>query len=722
LEIRMTRSRFIATFVVLSLAIVAPARAIDRVWFGGSGNWTDPSHWNPSGAPVAGDGAFLMAIEPTDKLITYDDARPTPPLYNKLFIDENGPGSVTLRQSANLLTAQTLTMGSSGPVMYEMYGGTGSFSTATVESHGHLAVSGTAHFNAGSFTQRGLVTLFSAFNAQDYAQYAGSLYLGENASYTGVNFRQQGAGISTIDRTMRLTGSYLFNSGPFNVTPPTDQLIKGGVSCATFEYNSAGSFGGSLEVTQRLNLWVGTATILGDLVNRGQSLTIWDDQSLGVGQDATMIGGTIAQAGTFGTPISGNIRQRPGRLNLAGGARWTQNGGMNVGGSVVVGSDQTGAATYTLNSGSVNLPNGGSIYLGHLSDGSFIQNGGNVIATTLVVGGAPTASFAGRYGTYVKNGGSLGGQFLGIIIGRDFSAGGAFTQNAGDTSCTELWINENGTNRGELNITGGSFTVNGRTINHGSFTQSGGVATFSDNFDGAGSVRLTGNAEMGVHRLRQNSVFIGGTARVHGTGNAFAPPTHRVLSLGFEEAAGGAFRGTWDLGASDLVIDYTGASPIASVQRYLASGYAGGNWNGTGLSSTAAAIQGRALGVAEASDVLGPAGGVFSGVFADPTSLLVMYTRSGDANLDGGIDLLDFNRLAVNFGRSGKVWSQGDFNYDGLVDLFDFNLLAANFGLAASGEVSPQDWSALAAAVPEPALASLPFAAAILLLGPRKRR
>jgi hypothetical protein len=129
----------------------------------------------------------------------------------------------------------------------------------------------------------------------------------------------------------------------------------------------------------------------------------------------------------------------------------------------------------------------------------------------------------------------------------------------------------------------------------------------------------------------------------------------------------------------------------------------------------------RALGFAEASDVLGPSGGTFSGVFVDSTAILVKFTRYGDANLDRAVDLFDFNRLAANFGGSGKVWSQGDFNYDGLVDLLDFNLLAANFGLSASGEVSPQDWSALAAAVPEPTLVTVPFAAAILLCS-RKRR
>jgi hypothetical protein len=76
----------------------------------------------------------------------------------------------------------------------------------------------------------------------------------------------------------------------------------------------------------------------------------------------------------------------------------------------------------------------------------------------------------------------------------------------------------------------------------------------------------------------------------------------------------------------------------------------------------------------------------------------------GDANLNGAVNLDDFNILAANFGQSGANWQQGDFNGDGRVSLDDFNLLAANFG-ATAGPNGPtaQDWGALGAAVPEPA-------------------
>lgn len=85
----------------------------------------------------------------------------------------------------------------------------------------------------------------------------------------------------------------------------------------------------------------------------------------------------------------------------------------------------------------------------------------------------------------------------------------------------------------------------------------------------------------------------------------------------------------------------------------------------------------------------------FAGQSVDSSSILIMYTRLGDANLSGTTDISDFAILASNFNGTG-LWSAGDFNYDGNVNIGDFSLLAANFnGSVASG-------TARAGAVPEP--------------------
>lgn len=50
----------------------------------------------------------------------------------------------------------------------------------------------------------------------------------------------------------------------------------------------------------------------------------------------------------------------------------------------------------------------------------------------------------------------------------------------------------------------------------------------------------------------------------------------------------------------------------------------------------------------------------------------------GDANLDGFVDVSDFNRWNINNTTSGGAWSRADFNADGAVNNVDFNLWNVN--------------------------------------------
>ncbi len=108
--------------------------------------------------------------------------------------------------------------------------------------------------------------------------------------------------------------------------------------------------------------------------------------------------------------------------------------------------------------------------------------------------------------------------------------------------------------------------------------------------------------------------------------------------------------------------------------------------------------------------IISDLGGLGEGVFNFNGSMTARATaRGGDANFDGTVNLIDFNTLAANFGTtSGATWLAGDFTFDGIVNLNDFNVLAGNFGLTASQSgPSTSDWSALASAIPEPAMTML---------------
>lgn len=120
--------------------------------------------------------------------------------------------------------------------------------------------------------------------------------------------------------------------------------------------------------------------------------------------------------------------------------------------------------------------------------------------------------------------------------------------------------------------------------------------------------------------------------------------------------------------------------------------------------------------------VLGPADGTTSDFFL-VRNALGSQLLSGDANIDGLVNLSDFNILTGNFGNSVTRWSQADFDFNGLVNLSDFNALASNFGLSAGpdGMVGPDDWAALSAAVPEPTAVSAVALGGLGLIRRRRR-
>ena len=132
-----------------------------------------------------------------------------------------------------------------------------------------------------------------------------------------------------------------------------------------------------------------------------------------------------------------------------------------------------------------------------------------------------------------------------------------------------------------------------------------------------------------------------------------------------------------------VAVQAVGQGHRTPVRDYLVLARNGGTWNGSGgitSSAAAAAPSTRAVGYAEASSLFTTFPATWLGRQVDNTSVLIRQTRLGDANLDGSVNLADFNRLAGNFGLSGKLWIDGDFNYDDSVNLGDFNALGGNYG------------------------------------------
>ena len=83
----------------------------------------------------------------------------------------------------------------------------------------------------------------------------------------------------------------------------------------------------------------------------------------------------------------------------------------------------------------------------------------------------------------------------------------------------------------------------------------------------------------------------------------------------------------------------------------------------------------------------------------------------GDANLDGSVDISDFNLWNSNKFTNVAAWCSGDFNADGVIDTSDFNLWNTEKFNSADG----------AAAVPEPAGLVLLMGGCFLALVARRR-
>jgi hypothetical protein len=99
-----------------------------------------------------------------------------------------------------------------------------------------------------------------------------------------------------------------------------------------------------------------------------------------------------------------------------------------------------------------------------------------------------------------------------------------------------------------------------------------------------------------------------------------------------------------DLNVNELVVDYAGPSVIASVIADLLSGRIEGASEVGGLPTF--------VGIAEAADL-----GLteFAGFVVDETAVVLKVTYVGDANLDGQVDALDYERIDLAIGNSGVL-------------------------------------------------------------------
>jgi hypothetical protein len=266
---------------------------------------------------------------------------------------------------------------------------------------------------------------------------------------------------------------------------------------------------------------------------------------------------------------------------------------------------------------------------------------------------------------------------------------------AGATVATSFDVAAQATVSVEAPVGIGAFTVDG-TVD---FTVGSAPSTVTEFKlsaalvqDATGTVNI--NTGANVTALATSRI---GTLRIPGTGTFTLQPhtsgqPRRVLSVKSLFMGNDPTQpaGVLDLTDNGMIVDYAFSTPHDYFKALITEGYNGGAWTGNGIrSSTAAAdaINPAALktGVGYAENDPNGGGFGYTSFLAQPvdaSTVLARYALYGDTNLDGQVNLADFNQLAEFFGRSGRNWLHGDSSYEGDVNLLDFNRLAANFGFS----------------------------------------
>jgi hypothetical protein len=252
---------------------------------------------------------------------------------------------------------------------------------------------------------------------------------------------------------------------------------------------------------------------------------------------------------------------------------------------------------------------------------------------------------------------------------------------------------------------------------------------------GDGSTSISNAASFSAEVIRQSSLSINAGSRVtlRPGGSGAGASVLGTLSLAGTPASPSA---TLDLSNNSAIINYTGASPVTTIRQQITAGRGGAGlghgWNGTGITSSIAAAanatdpESRSVGYAENSAMpLGPLT-TFRGQPVDATSVLITFTRTGDANLDGVVNDDDVTIVGATYapGVPQPSWALGDFDYNGFVDDDDVTLLGVFYDPSAPPLAAPTLPSAAGvAAVPEPGTVALLVTGLVgILLAMRVRR
>jgi hypothetical protein len=707
---------------------------------------------HPSAVAVAVTGNVYVADEFNRRIERFFDPSSWTSGTNTFTDPAVGPTSVSV--AAGQVLGSSLTLNSSmGLVATTVAVGASSAGTLAVSGGGLSAT--TLNLNSGSFTQSSGESSITSLN------FSGGAF-SQSGGETTVGTMVCNGSLGSLTVSGGSLSAASFNDDPMSNTCP---LIESGgnVSITTLTLSPGSQFtyqGGTHQIAS-MAISGGTLSGMPYTVNGGESIAL----TTGTISSSMMTiapSGSIAQTGgTFSSPIlniagtftysSGNI---PFTITLNEGGFFSvnstlssigilqvQSGGLVSGSGAITNSSAgqiigsgTVSASVT-NNGLIEPIDGLMELTGAVTNNSVITvSTGNEALFTNLARNAGSISLAG--GTVDTDGQSLTND--GTISGFGALRTGGLTNNAtlalaGSSSVSG---SVNNAANGTIHLSGSSPNVFfGLVSNSGTLTiDAGASGTLYGPYSGSGSIVNNGTLYVDANSM-SGSVTGSGVLTLGALG---APANFQLTSSAFADARSGLVinaGSALDLTNNALDINFgSAADPAATIRAYLASGYNGDTWTGSGIiSSIAAANPGLyAVGYADGSRDAGTPAGA--------NQIVIENTLAGDANLDGVVNFADLLVVAQNFNHvldthgNAIDWADGDFNYDGNVNFADLLLVAQNFNKQLSAGELEQLPGSFAAAwnlaladvqasesdnVPEPAGAAI-FAAAALLM--RRRR
>ena len=548
-----------------------------------------------------------------------------------------------------------------------------------------------------------------------------------NSNYTGGTTINDGTISIMSDTSLGASGSVTINGTA--LAPSALQATGTFSSGRTISLGpTSGSGQGTFDVTG-----IYTLTLSGAIGNNGPSgtgtLVKIDTGTLAlINPGDTYSGGTVITGGTVNINSDSVLGATTANPNITFNGSTASGGGTLQFASAYSGTSLSGSRNILVTSGNAGTvdTNGNNITWGGTlnvaASGSFAKVG----AGSFEIDSAPSL---GSNSALAVSGGTLRLNYSGSpTIGSGITAtvsGAATLELAGGASQLSQ----------SVNIVNNSSAASG-LLDSSSTNQNVGAVT------GTGNTVVNSGGALTAYQIRQNSLTINGTGKVtllpSGSGSTSNPGnpnninfSSNVTALNIAGAMN-AWTGTLDIGNNGLVVAYgSGADPYTTIDNQIKSGFNGGVWGGTGITSSLAAAAIHAatpLNIGLVDFTPGLHGDatfiVFSGQTITTNAILVRLTYMDDLVLSGDMSqnnaTSDALLFAANFGV-GTTWAVGDLTHDGLIDSNDALLFAANYGVGlpsldgTTGNAGT--FGGGTAAVPEPASLVLAVLGGILGAG-----